>query len=95
MIQGLIDNNIIQFENATIIDSSPTSCEGQVNVLIKNKGQGGSFITGLPMAPYPHGVPYPYLLLNKGNPGSDIPNQVAQLPWTFCQSCYPCYCQYC
>ena len=37
-IQGLIDNNIIQFENATITDSSPTSCKGQVNVLIKNRG---------------------------------------------------------
>ena len=72
-IQGLINNNIIQFENATITDSSPTSCEGQVNVLIKNRGQGGSFITGLPMAPYPHGVLYPSLLLNKGNPRSDIP----------------------
>ena len=59
MIQGLIDNNIIQFENATITDSSPTSCEGHVNVLIKNKGLRGSFITGLPTAPYPHGVPYP------------------------------------
>ena len=37
-IQGLIDNNIIQFENATITDSSPTNCKGQVNVLIKNRG---------------------------------------------------------
>ena len=71
-IQGLINNNIIQFENATITDTFPTSCEGQVNVVIKNKGQGGSFITGLPMAPYPYGVPYPSLLLNKGNPRSDI-----------------------
>ena len=71
-IQGLIDNNIIQFENSTITDSSPMSCEGQVNVLIKNKDQGGSFITGLPTAPYPHGVLYPSLLLNKGNLGSDI-----------------------
>ena len=72
MIQGLLDNNIIQFQNATITNSSPTSCEGQVNVVIKNKGQRGSFISGLPMAPYPYGVPYPSLLLNKGNPGSDI-----------------------
>ena len=71
-IQGLIDNNIIQFENVTIIDSSPTSCKGQVNVLIKNKDQGVSFIIGLPTAPYPHGVPFPSLLLNKGNLGSDI-----------------------
>ena len=73
-IQGLINNNIIQFENATITDSSPKSYEGQVNVLIKNRGQGGSFITGLPMAPYSHGVSYPSPLLNKGNPGSDISN---------------------
>lgn len=72
-IQGLINNNIIQFENAIITDSSPMSCEGQVNVLIKNKGQGGSFIIGLPTAPYPYVVLYPSLLLNKGNPGSDIP----------------------
>ena len=71
-IQGLIDNNIIQFENSTITDSSPTSCEGQVNVLIKSRGQRGLFITGLPTAPYPHGVPYPSRLLNKGNPRSDI-----------------------
>nr|POE70771.1 hypothetical protein CFP56_32086 [Quercus suber] len=28
--------------------------------------------TGLPTAPYPYGVPYPSLLLNKGNPGSGI-----------------------
>ena len=41
-------------------------------MLIKNKGQGSSFITSLPMAPYPHGVLYPSLLLNKGNPRSDI-----------------------
>ena len=30
------------------------------------------FITGLPTAPYPHGVPYPSILLNKGNPRSNI-----------------------
>ena len=56
-IHALIDNNIIQFENATITDSSPIRCKVQVNVLIKNKGQRGSFITSFPMAPYPHGVP--------------------------------------
>ena len=71
-IQGLIDNNIIQFENATITDSSPTSYKGQVNVLIKNKGQGGSFIIGLSTSPYPYEVSYPSKLLNKGNPRSDI-----------------------
>ena len=45
---------------------------GQVNVLIKKKGQEGSFITSLPSTPYPYGVPYPSLLLNKGNSRSDI-----------------------
>ena len=41
-------------------------------MLIKNKGQEGSFITSLPTAPYLYRVPYPSLLLNKGNLGSDI-----------------------
>ena len=67
-IQGLIDNDIIQFENVVITDSPLKCCEGQVNVLIRNKGQESSFTTGLPMTPYPQGVPYPSLLLNKGNP---------------------------
>jgi len=68
----LIDNKIIQFENAIITDSSPMSYEGQVNGLIKNGGQGDLFITGLPTAPYPHGVSYPSLLLNKSNLKSEI-----------------------
>lgn len=46
--------------------------KGQVNVLIKNKGKGSSFTIGLPTAPYPQEVPYPPLLLNKGNPISNI-----------------------
>ena len=41
-------------------------------MLIKNGGQWGSFIISLPKAPYPHRVPYPSLLLNKGNLGSNI-----------------------
>ena len=68
----MIDNKIIQFENAIITNSSLMSYEGQVNGLIKNGGQGDSFITGLPMAPYPHGVSYPSLLLNKSNLKSEI-----------------------
>ena len=71
-IQGLIDNDIIQFENIVIIDSPLTYCEGQVNVLIRIKGQGSSFTTGHPMTPYPQEVPYPSLLLNIGNPRSII-----------------------
>ena len=52
-IQGLINNNIIQFENAVLINSPLTGHESQVNVLIKNIGQGSSFTTCLPIAPYP------------------------------------------
>ena len=91
-IQGLINNNIIQFENATITDSTPTSCESQVNVLIKNKGQGGSFVTGLPTAPYLHGVLYPSLLLNKGNLGSGISQSSGTTVLDLLSVCYPCYC---
>nr|POE69889.1 hypothetical protein CFP56_38097 [Quercus suber] len=39
-------------------------------IRLKELKEQGS--TGLPTAPYPHRVAYPSLLLNKGNPGSDI-----------------------